>query len=216
MGRAKRTDPIYDTVFQYLMENVGLAKLLLSTILGEAIVALAFKPQERIRELGPARGGQHRAHARVVGPRLDETPHAMLVGDLAGGNGGPHDRRHGRVQARQVADAALLHQGLQGRHLPGIQQRVNQLPVGGVPADQEDLARQGAGRGIGVHGKLPGGEILRGLSSLPPEIFYKRTHYSTFLLGSGFHRSEVSSMNIAIDLPEDVAKIVAARARRSP
>lgn len=46
-------NPIYDTVFKYLMEDEALAKLLLSTILGEEIVALAFKPQERTTELGP-------------------------------------------------------------------------------------------------------------------------------------------------------------------
>jgi hypothetical protein len=39
-------NPIYDTVFKYLMEDNQLAKLLLSTILGEEIVELDFKPQE--------------------------------------------------------------------------------------------------------------------------------------------------------------------------
>ncbi len=46
-------NPIYDTVFKYLMEDEALAKLLLSTILGEEIIELAFKPQERTTELGP-------------------------------------------------------------------------------------------------------------------------------------------------------------------
>ncbi len=45
-------NPIYDTVFKYLMEDNQLAKLLLSTILDEEITALTFRPQERITEVG--------------------------------------------------------------------------------------------------------------------------------------------------------------------
>lgn len=44
-------NPIYDTVFKYLMEDNQLAKLLLSTILGEEILALDFKPQERTSDI---------------------------------------------------------------------------------------------------------------------------------------------------------------------
>lgn len=45
-------NPIYDTVFKYLMEDNQLAKLLLSTILDEEVVALDFKPQERTSDVG--------------------------------------------------------------------------------------------------------------------------------------------------------------------
>ncbi len=45
-------NPIYDTVFKYLMEDNQLAKLLLSTILNEEITALTFRPQERTTEVG--------------------------------------------------------------------------------------------------------------------------------------------------------------------
>ena len=40
-------NPIYDVVFKYLMEDNDIAKLLLSTIIGQEIVALDFLPQER-------------------------------------------------------------------------------------------------------------------------------------------------------------------------
>jgi hypothetical protein len=40
-------NPIYDAVFKYLMEDTEVAKLMLSTIIGEEIVALDFLPQER-------------------------------------------------------------------------------------------------------------------------------------------------------------------------
>ena len=44
-------NPIYDAVFKYLMEDNDLAKLLLSTILGEEIIELAFTPQEHSAKL---------------------------------------------------------------------------------------------------------------------------------------------------------------------
>ncbi len=40
-------NPIYDVVFKYLMEDNDVAKLILSTIIGEEIVVLDFLPQER-------------------------------------------------------------------------------------------------------------------------------------------------------------------------
>jgi hypothetical protein len=40
-------NPMYDTVFKYLLEDNALAKLLIGTILEEEIVSLEFRPQER-------------------------------------------------------------------------------------------------------------------------------------------------------------------------
>ena len=39
-------NPIYDVVFKYLMEDAKIAKLLISSIIGEEIEALDFRPQE--------------------------------------------------------------------------------------------------------------------------------------------------------------------------
>ena len=39
-------NPIYDVVFKYLLEDIEIARGLLSTIIGEEIVALSFQPQE--------------------------------------------------------------------------------------------------------------------------------------------------------------------------
>ncbi len=39
-------NPIYDVVFKYLMEDIDIAKLIISTIIGEEIIDLDFKPQE--------------------------------------------------------------------------------------------------------------------------------------------------------------------------
>jgi hypothetical protein len=41
-------NPIYDGAFKYLMDDNQIAKLILSTILGEEIISLSAKPQEMI------------------------------------------------------------------------------------------------------------------------------------------------------------------------
>jgi len=46
----KIANPIYDVVFKYLMEDNTVAKLLVSSIIGEEIVSLDPKPQEHTRE----------------------------------------------------------------------------------------------------------------------------------------------------------------------
>ena len=43
-------NPIYDVVFKYLLEDIEIARELLSTILGEEIVSLELKPQETATE----------------------------------------------------------------------------------------------------------------------------------------------------------------------
>ncbi len=44
-------NPIYDVVFKYLLEDIDIARELLSVILNEDIVSLEVKPQERSNEL---------------------------------------------------------------------------------------------------------------------------------------------------------------------
>jgi hypothetical protein len=43
-------NPIYDTVFKYMMEDNTVSKLLVSSIIGEDVVSLEPKPQEHTRE----------------------------------------------------------------------------------------------------------------------------------------------------------------------
>jgi hypothetical protein len=43
-------NPIYDVVFKYLLEDIEIARELLSTILGEEIVSLNLRPQEAANE----------------------------------------------------------------------------------------------------------------------------------------------------------------------
>ncbi len=42
-------NPIYDVAFKYLMEDSKVAKLLVSSIIGEEVVSLVLKPQEKTR-----------------------------------------------------------------------------------------------------------------------------------------------------------------------
>lgn len=44
-------NPLYDVVFKYLMEDIDIAREILSTILGEEILYLEVKPQETITEV---------------------------------------------------------------------------------------------------------------------------------------------------------------------
>ena len=43
-------NPIYDVVFKSLMEDSKIAKILISTIIGEKILALDFLPKEKVVE----------------------------------------------------------------------------------------------------------------------------------------------------------------------
>jgi hypothetical protein len=43
-------NPIYDVIFKYLMENMDIAKDIISAILGETIVSLEMKPQELVTQ----------------------------------------------------------------------------------------------------------------------------------------------------------------------
>lgn len=41
-------NPIYDTVFKYLMEQTSIAKGIIGSIIGENIVQLELQPQENL------------------------------------------------------------------------------------------------------------------------------------------------------------------------
>ena len=49
--RVAIANPIYDVVFKYMIEDNAVARLLISSIIGEEVVSLDFKPQERAKDL---------------------------------------------------------------------------------------------------------------------------------------------------------------------
>jgi len=52
-------NPIYDVVFKYLMEDAKVARLLISSIIGEKIVSLDFRPQEYSADIDKSRVDGH-------------------------------------------------------------------------------------------------------------------------------------------------------------
>ena len=63
---------------------------------------------------------------------------AGLPGALAGCDARPQNRREEGRQPREVAHHAAFDEPLQVRHSTGIQQVMNDLPVGRIPADEEE------------------------------------------------------------------------------
>ena len=63
-------NPIYDSVFKYLMEDLRAARALLSGILGETVEVLQFCPQENANDLNPYKVTIYRLDfkAVIVGP----------------------------------------------------------------------------------------------------------------------------------------------------
>ncbi len=62
-------NPIYDVVFKYLMEDAKIAKLLISSIIGEKILSLDFRPQEYTADID--KGGNNRIIDTLTVYRLD-------------------------------------------------------------------------------------------------------------------------------------------------
>ncbi|MEI6141695.1 MAG: hypothetical protein WCP85_20655 [Mariniphaga sp.] len=58
-------NPIYDVVFKYLMEDAKVAKLMISSIIGEDIENLAFLPQEFIADIEKSEGSKISKRKRI-------------------------------------------------------------------------------------------------------------------------------------------------------
>ncbi len=58
-------NPIYDVVFKYLMEDAKVAKLMISSIIGEDIENLSFLPQEFIAEIEKSEGAKISKRKRI-------------------------------------------------------------------------------------------------------------------------------------------------------
>ncbi len=64
-------NPIYDVVFKYLMEDSRIAKLMLSSIIGEEIKKLTFLPQEFISDIENDKLMKKKPKSRLTVYRLD-------------------------------------------------------------------------------------------------------------------------------------------------
>ena len=91
------------------------------------------------------------ADAAGDGIGLGEAEDAMLVRALAGGDGGPQRGAERGLEGGDVSHDAFFKKAREVGHFAGVEQRVDDLPVRGVPADEQDLASGGGGR-IGRRG----------------------------------------------------------------
>ena len=81
---------------------------------------------------------RHRLHAASIRSWLGETVDAMLERPLSGGDGCPQHRRERRMQRRDLPHRAVFHQPLDVGHFARVHQRMDDLPVGGIPPDQQN------------------------------------------------------------------------------
>ena len=77
----------------------------------------------------------------LAGDRVDfgEARDAVVVGHFSGGDGGPEHGGELGLEGGEVAMGAAVHEGADAVHASFFEERVDDFPVGGVPADEEDL-----------------------------------------------------------------------------
>jgi len=65
----------------------------------------------------------------------------VFVRALAGGDGGPQRGAERGLEGGDIAHHAFFKEAGEVGHFPGIDERVDDFPIGGVPADEEDFSR---------------------------------------------------------------------------
>ena len=81
--------------------------------------------------------------ADAAGERVwfDEAEDPVAEGEFAGGDGGPDGRGEDGFDGGEVAADAAGDETGEGGHFARGEERVEDAPVGGVPSDEEDIAR---------------------------------------------------------------------------
>lgn len=91
------------------------------------------------QRLDLAGGAGDRMKRAGVGIRFDEAQNAMFVGTLAGSDGVPQHGRKDRPQGCDIAHHAVIDQAFERGHVSLVEQRVDDLPVGSIPTDEENF-----------------------------------------------------------------------------
>ena len=86
------------------------------------------------------RGDWH--HRAVPWVHLGETRHAMVIGHLARGDRGPQHRRELRLECGEVATHPAFDEVRHAGQLARIEKRVDDFPIRGIPADEEEFFAQ--------------------------------------------------------------------------
>ena len=104
--------------------------------------------QDVPERLGLARGTRGYAHAIAGWVWFNKVQDAVFVGRLASGDGGPQQRRKFGLHGAEVCPRPGRNECSEVGHLSARKQRVNDLPIGGVPTEnQETLDRASAHQG---------------------------------------------------------------------
>ena len=69
--------------------------------------------------------------------RFNKIENAVLLRGLAGGNGGPQNRREFRFQSAKVCPCSCSNQCCKMWHLPPRDQRIDDLPISSVPTKNQ-------------------------------------------------------------------------------
>jgi predicted transposase/invertase (TIGR01784 family) len=104
-------NPIYDTVFKFMMEDNAVARLLVSSIIGEKIITLEAKPQERSAEkLNVADGTSSLTVYRLDFSARIETPEGekLVIIEMQKASFPTDIQRFRRYLGRQYADEGNL------------------------------------------------------------------------------------------------------------
>lgn len=107
----------------------------------DRLAALARLSQEIPKSFAFSRRAGNWPQTCTIRCWLGEAVNTVEVCSFAGRNRSPKDGGQHRLQGEQVPHDAVLDQSPQVWHSPTIEQWVDQLPIRGVPADEEQFFR---------------------------------------------------------------------------
>src|SRR5205085_12635295 len=86
---------------------------------------------------GFTRCAHYRANASAIRFQFHKAVDPMFVRTFTGCDRIPQHRGEDRLNCCQVADHSAVDEAFERRHQPGVEQRVNNLPISCIPADQQ-------------------------------------------------------------------------------
>jgi len=107
-----------------------------------------------------SRSAGDRPDAAGLCVRLHEAENAVLVRPLAGGDGIPQHGRKNGPQRGKISNDPVVDEIVQRGHQPLVEKGIDNLPVGCIPADEQNFLRECG------HGKSDVGWISLGGNSL--------------------------------------------------
>ena len=140
-------------VAEHVGDDVAVGELL--AVGGEPaddMAAFALAGEDFPQGFAAACGGGDGYDAAGGGVYLGEAGHAVVVGHFAGGDAGPQHGGELWFQCGEVTGGAGIDQVGGSRGGAAVHERVEEFPIGGVPADEEEAF--GLGHATGVTGSV--------------------------------------------------------------